>query len=396
MKKKILIVLPTLRNGGGVISGLKNMLSLLPINRFDFYVLPLGYSGANNVTLANCKILQDSFILTATDGVFDHSEHYRHKFPLWICKVIFSLLNKIKMRTKFVNYLYRQVAKKYNGYDVVIGYQEGAATQFAQYIDSPYRIAWIHCDYAKYYELHKHRSEETMYSKYNKIVCVSKYTLNNFVSIYPSLDERSTFIYNLLDIQTIQKKSLDAFEDISFNKDITNIVSIGRINPVKQFHLIPQVISQVLENGVTNFRWILIGGVDSRALEQINKEVERYGITEDHFKYIGPQFNPYPYIKNSDILVSTSSSEACPFVVNEARVLGVPVVSNNYPSIYEFIEDNINGKICTIDTMATTISNLIKSPKALGVLKQGMKEDRYNNETIVNQVRILFDQEIKQ
>lgn len=388
---KILIVLPTLRNGGGVISGLKNMLSLLPINCFDFYVLPLGYSGANNVDLPNCNILQDSFILTATDGVYEHSENYRQKSQLWLCKVILTLLNIIKMRTKVVNWLYKQEAKKYIGYDIVIGYQEGAATQFAQYIHTLNRIAWIHCDYAKYYERCRYCNEESMYSKYNKIVCVSKYTLSNFVSIYPNLKERSTYVYNLLDIETIQKKSLNTCEDISFDKKVVNIVSIGRINPVKQFHLIPQMISKILNDGVSNFRWILIGGVDSGALVQINEEVEKYGITEEHFKYIGPQFNPYPYIKNSDILVSTSSSEACPFVVNEARVLDVPVVSNNYPSIYEFIKDDVNGKICTIDTMATILSTLIKNEKVLGALKQKMKEERYNNEEIVAQICNILD-----
>jgi glycosyltransferase involved in cell wall biosynthesis len=229
-----------------------------------------------------------------------------------------------------------------------------------------------------------------MYSKYNNIVCVSKYTLNNFISIYPQLKERSTFVYNLLDIETIREKSLKACKDITFDYNITNIVSIGRINPVKQFHLIPQIISKILNDGVSNFRWILIGGVDSGALEQINKEVEKYGITEEHFKYIGPQFNPYPYIKNSDILVSTSSSEACPFVVNEARVLGVPVVSNNYPSIYEFIEDDVNGKICTIDKMATILSNLIKNENSLAVLKQRMKEVQYNNAKIITQINNIL------
>ena len=386
MKKKVLIVLPTLRNGGGVISGLKNMLSLLPTNLYDMHVLPLGYSGSDNVALPNCNILQDSFVLTAIDGVYEHSENYRFKTLLWICKSIFSLLNKIKLRTIVVRWLYKKVAKKYRDYDVVIGYQEGAATRFAQYIPASNRIAWIHCDYAQYYELHKHRNEESMYLKYNKIVCVSKYTLKNFVSIYPDFRERSTYIYNLLDTQAIQEKSLKACEDVTFDNNITNIVSIGRINPVKQFHLIPQIISKILNDGVSNFRWILIGGVDSGALEQIKQEIEKYGIAEEHFRYIGPQFNPYPYIKNSDILVSTSSSEACPFVVNEARVLGVPVVSNNYPSIYEFIEDDVNGKICSIDTMASILSTLIMNEKALNSLKQNMKEDKYNNEEIITQI----------
>lgn len=390
--KKILIVLPTLRNGGGVISGLKNMLSLLPKDCFDFHILPLGYSGNNNVKLENCRILENSFILTAIDGVYEHSENYKYKVFLWFAKVLLSLLNKFKFRSPLVEKLYKQVAKKYNGYDAVIAYQEGAATQFSQYIKASMKIAWIHCDYAQRFELLKHRSEENMYSQYDKIVSVSKYTMNNFVQIYPALKKRSTYIYNLLNTQTILQNATTENLNTSFNKDIVNIVSIGRIHPVKQFHLIPQIISQILSNGVTNFRWILIGGVESNALQQINQEIERYGITEEYFKYIGPQFNPYPYIKNSDILVSTSSSEACPFVVNEARVLGVPVVSNNYPSIFEFITDGINGHICSLEEMPQILIKLITHEDLLTTLKQGMKVDKYNNATIVRDICNLLNE----
>ena len=389
--KKILIVLPTLRNGGGVISGLKNMLSLLPKDCFEFHILPLGYSGNNNVKLENCKILEDSFILTAIDGVYEHSENYKHKVLLWMAKVLLTLLNKFQLRSQLVEMLYKQVAKKYNGYDAVIAYQEGATTQFTQYIKASLRIAWIHCDYAQRFKLLKHRSEEHMYSQYDKIVSVSKYTMSNFVQIYPTLKKRSTYIYNLLNTQTILQNATTENLNISFKKDIVNIVSIGRIHPVKQFHLIPQIISQILSNGVTNFRWILIGGVESNALQQIHQEIEKYGITEEYFKYIGPQFNPYPYIKNSDILVSTSSSEACPFVVNEARVLGVPVVSNNYPSIFEFITDGINGHICSLEEMPQILIKLITHKDLLTTLKQGMKVDRYNNATIVRDICNLLN-----
>ena len=62
--KKILFVTPTLRNGGGVIRGLQNMLSLLPKDRYLINVLPLGFSDADNVSLTNCHILEDNFILT--------------------------------------------------------------------------------------------------------------------------------------------------------------------------------------------------------------------------------------------------------------------------------------------------------------------------------------------
>lgn len=391
MKKKILIVLPTLRNGGGVVSGLKNMLSLLPTERFDFYVLPLGYSGYNNVELENCKILKDNFILTAINGIYKHCENYRHKNFLWFAKVILTLLNRVKLRSLVVNILYKNIAKKYNSFDIIVAYQEGPTTDFAQYINAPLRIAWMHGDYPNYYADHKFKSEERIYSKYDKIICVSKHTLKNFIKIYPNLLEKSQSIYNLLDIQSILDNASNGSCDILFNDKIVNLISIGRLSYIKQFNLIPRVISEILKRGTTNFRWILIGDGSVDDINQIYQETQKYEINEDHFKFIGAKYNPFPYIKQSDILVSTSYSEACPYVVNEARALGIPVVSNNYPSIYEFIEDRVNGRICTIDTMAQILSELISDNKELNKLKKEAKSNRYNNDAIIRDICNLFE-----
>ena len=43
------------------------------------------------------------------------------------------------------------------------------------------------------------------------------------------------------------------------------------------------------------------------------------------------------------MVVSTSVSEACPNVINEAKILHTPIVATNFGSVYEFIEDGVNG-----------------------------------------------------
>ncbi|MBO5847939.1 MAG: glycosyltransferase [Bacteroidales bacterium] len=388
---KILIVTPTLRNGGGVIRGLQNMLALLPKEKYEIDVLPMGYSDNNNVSLSNCNILDDNFILTSLTAVFDQTTNYKHRHKLIFSKVLLSFSNKLGKRAKFENWLFKYSAKKYQNYDKVIAYQEGLCTRFVQYINSPNKIAWIHCDYS---ERKKHilYSEEKIYSKFQHIICVSKFTLENFVKIYPSLSERSLHIYNILDKKYIREKAL-LTEDFSQNKNNSvQIVSIGRIDPVKQFHLIPKIISQMIKLGANNFKWILIGNIeDKNTYNHIEKELLKYNIDNNHFVFIGSKFNPYPYIKNSDILVSTSSSEACPFVVNEARVLGIPVVSNCYPSIYEFINDGKNGRICTIEEMPNVLSDIIANKEKLTLLKQETINDDYDNDTNIKKICNLLD-----
>ena len=387
--KRILFVLPTLRNGGGVIRGLQNMLPLMPKDKYRISVLPMGYSDDNIVELTNCQVLSYNFFLTAVTAIYSQTKDYKYRFLLKIAKVVLTILGKIKKRYTYENYLFSYVAQQYNGYDVVVAYEEGLCTRFVQYIDTPYRIAWIHCDYSEYRKKCL-ISEEYIYNKYRHIVCVSGYTLQKFQQIYPLLKGRSLYIHNLLDKTFIRGAAAEFLPDEFKNDNEVKIISIGRLHPVKQFHLIPIIISQILSMGVTGFKWFLIGGGDSEEYDKILSEMRRLNIRDKFFTYLGTKFNPYPYIKNSDILVSTSYSEACPFVVNEALALGVPVVSNNYPSIYEFICDGENGRICALDEMSTVLVNLIKNKSQLDKLKNNVMRRADTNETIINKIENLF------
>lgn len=388
--KRILIVTPTLRSGGGVIRGLQNMLALLPVDKFKISVLPMIFSDSNNVELPNCEILPDNFYLTAVTSIFKETKGYDKRIKLRIAKGVLSILSMVNKRTCIENWLFRHVAKEYGKYDVVVAYQEGLCTRFVQYINASYKIAWIHCDYSEYRKAYI-RDELSVYEQYQRIVCVSKYTLQRFQTIYPLLQKRTLFIHNILDKDYICNSANENVLDSKKDCGEFVIVSIGRLHQVKQFHLIPSIIDQMLTKGALNFKWLLIGGdYDSDEYKLIVSELNRLNVDGKYFSYMGSKYNPYPYIKQSDILVSTSSSEACPYVVNEARVLKVPVVSNNYPSIYEFISDGVTGRIVSMDDMPNVLAELIMDRNKLEILKKGMGKDEYNNDKIVKQICELF------
>lgn len=389
--KKILFVTQTLNYGGGVISGLRNMLAMLPADRYDISILPLQYSDIKNIPLDNCTILKNDIVLTAITSNYKHTVKYSHRNILRLIKIILTLLSKISLRNAAENFLFRCIARKYKNYDKVIAYQEGHCTLFAQYIDAPQLVAWIHCDYLQRKKSIKF-DEEHIYRKYNDIVCVSKYTLESFLNIYPSLKNKSLYIHNILNKKSICQAAKDKVEDFMEDDKTMKLISLGRIVPVKQFHLIPSIISRMLAMGANNFKWFLLGSTeDAKEYALLQDELIKYNIEDKYFSFLGSKLNPYPYIKNSDIMVSTSFSEACPYVVNEARVLGVPVVSNNYPSIYEFIENNVNGCICTIDDMAKVLSNLIINKNEYKKIKEGMCQNDYDNDTIIKKIIEVLD-----
>ena len=49
-------------------------------------------------------------------------------------------------------------------------------------------------------------------------------------------------------------------------------------------------------------------------------------------------------------------------VINEAKALRVPVISNDFPSVSESLRDGIDGIICTLEDMPETINKMINNP----------------------------------
>lgn len=387
--KKILIIVSTIRNRGGTVTGLKNMLSLLPINELYIDVLVMGYTNENNTSPLNCNILPYNLFLVAISSIYKETIGYNKRGYVKLIKILLRIFTHIKLYRSVVNCISKKVAKTLSGYDTIISYEEGMATEFSQYIKCENKIAWVHCNYKEYLKS-KNINEEPIYNKFHKIVCVSKFTRNVFTSIYPKLSDRTYYIYNPLNTEYILSASNHIYDDIPNKKDgFINIISIGRLNPVKQFDKIPLIINNILKQNINNFHWYLIGSTcNTSELNLIMRQFKLMG--EDcikHFTFLGEKANPYPYIKNCDILVSTSLSEACPYVVNEAKVLGVPVVSNNYPSIYEFINNDVNGYICTIEDMPNVIAGLANDCDTLLKLKDGVKQTNgHDNNIIINRI----------
>ena len=106
------------------------------------------------------------------------------------------------------------------------------------------------------------------------------------------------------------------------------------------------------------FKWIVIGnGVDYLKIKEKIKNLN----LDNNFLLIGEKKNVYPYIKNSNLLVSTSLSESFGFTIAEALNLGIPVLSLKYPSLVEIASQNILCENC--DEMYKKIKYMIENNK---------------------------------
>ncbi len=273
--------------------------------------------------------------------------------------------------------------EKTKQFDTVVAFIEGNATRFGTYFSAPNKVAWIHCDYNNY--LPKGKTEEKYYSQYKSIVTVSKYTSQVFAERYPALKDKVYTVYNLFDVERVKRLSLLSANDPRFLTDTFTIISVGRLHPVKRFSSIPQIASRMKDRGY-EFRWYIVGpDFDEAETRSLKENIKRFNVV-DRVCWLGGKSNPYPYFKNANLYVCTSFSEACPMVFNEARILGIPVVTTNFPSSYEFIDNGYNGVITVFDNLVDTIGNIIERSAFYEKLKEGASNFEYDNNEVLTKM----------
>lgn len=344
---KILFVIPSFQTGG-TNSSLIALLDVL--KQYDVTVFSMSQCGAFKERFASVNMINEEFSLSLWFGNF-------LEFNFWYKVLAFTIKFfkrfTVKIGVDWEKSMLKRVAhkQKFAGFDIVIGYQEGCATEFAAYIPAKKHISWIHCN-LKHSELVLNRYEHS-YNLSDAIVCVSQNGKNVFDELYPMYALKSVVIYNMINTSNIKSASLiqePMLQQIEPNDFV--IVTVGRFDYIKQFNKIPEIASS-LKMFVSNFKWFIIGDGNADIKKQIEDNIEKYQVS-GFVKLTGYKSNPYPFFRRADLYVCTSISEACPMVFLEANTLGTPVVSNDFPSAHELISHI--GSICSLDAMPKTIA----------------------------------------
>lgn len=239
-------------------------------------------------------------------------------------------------------------------YDVAIAYQQGFPTYYvAQKVKAKHKYAWVNADLQKagYREAFNRRH----YDMYDKVVPVSD-VLCDMMCKMEYVDASKLFtVYDILNPDLIRTMSQEKL-DVLTNQGNT-IVTTGRLALPKNHVLAVETAALLKQKGL-DFVWYFVGdGPERRHIERL---IERYAL-EEQVKLVGMQPNPYPYMTMADVYVQTSSFEGFGLTINEARILHKPVVSTNFPVVYNQIKDGENGLIAemTPESVAEKILMLI-------------------------------------
>lgn len=376
-KKRVLFVMPRYEIGGITIS-LYSLLSKIDPERLqvDVFARPLGaYKGK----MPNCRELPQNIWLSYP---YIGGNAFIKSFQTIVYGVRY-LLSKIHINTFPLIHWIGGKSLHSDKYDAVVCFTEGMADTVCSY-PAKKLIQWIHCDYRRHLVVNDAKIEHYAYERFDTVVCVSDYAKRVFSEIYPEFANKTIAIHNVINVEEIQAKAKDDKDlDKRFKTDTFTIVSCGRLDPVKGFNKIPALASGVKSLTEKPFRWYIIGGGFADEQSRIETEIRKYHL-EDTVILLGPKTNAYPYIAKADLYVCTSESESFPLVVNEAKALSVPIISNNFPSVYESVEEGVDGYVIPIDAIPEKIADFMVNP-----LK--VPTGRIDNNESLNAIYKLFE-----
>ena len=185
------------------------------------------------------------------------------------------------------------------------------------------------------------------YKNFDKIVCVSQDVEKSFKSIYGN-EFDTEVIYNAIDNHSIIKKADENISDYLFDEKIPTIVSVGRLSKEKRFDRLIEAHKILLDNGISN-NLLIVGEGDKRAsLEQL---IISSGV-QSTVTLAGFKSNPYPYIKNADLLVCSSDYEGFSSFVAEGLISGKAIVTTECNGMNELLGNSQYGIITECDAIA--------------------------------------------
>lgn len=175
-------------------------------------------------------------------------------------------------------------------------------------------------------------SYKYLYSKLDRLCCVSLEVKNSIMKSFLSIDEsKLRVVYNVHNFTEITEKSeelLDGSEDFLFIGKV--IIYIGRFDENKAPDRLIKSFNQLRDEGKIEreTKLLFIGEGEKSYNDYLQNLVIEFKLT-DNIVFLGYKANPYKYLKRSTILVSSSFSEGLPGVVIEALFLKIPVVATN-------------------------------------------------------------------
>lgn len=230
-------------------------------------------------------------------------------------------------------------------FDLAVAYLEGGSTYYVRdHVKAKKKVAFVHVDYSM--AGYNRRLDKNVYLDYDKIFTVSSEVADSFTKVYEELQSRTEVFNNIINKQYILDKSK---ENCGFTDDFDGVrlLTVGRLTAQKALQVSVEACNLLKKRGA-NIRWYVLGEGDQR--KKLEKLIRKKKLEKD-FILCGAVENPYTYMLNCDIIVHESRYEGKSIAIQEAQILGKPIIVSDCNGNREQVVHDIDGIMCGFDSL---------------------------------------------
>lgn len=230
-------------------------------------------------------------------------------------------------------------------FDLAVAYLEGGSTYYVRdHVKAKKKVAFVHVDYSM--AGYNRRLDKNVYLDYDKIFTVSSEVADSFTKVYEELQSRTEVFNNIINKQYILDKSK---ENYGFTDDFDGVrlLTVGRLTAQKALQVSVEACNLLKKRGA-NIRWYVLGEGDQR--KKLEKLIRKKKLEKD-FILCGAVENPYTYMLNCDIIVHESRYEGKSIAIQEAQILGKPIIVSDCNGNREQVVHDIDGIMCGFDSL---------------------------------------------
>lgn len=230
-----------------------------------------------------------------------------------------------------------------------------------------------------------------IYKLSDYVIGESKKVVDNLRIKYAIPENKLVVVHNFIDVnQKIEEHK------IRTTSAVINIISVCRLEPIKNIFAVLNVIKKLKLNGHL-VEYTIVG--DGSLLDNLrNRAIALDLIDEVHFA--GYQNNLKPFYENADLFVLNSFSEGFSNSLLEAMLMKVPSITTNVGAAQEFIKNGENGWIIERDNESSLYQSIVafinlpeSAQLAVGETAHTTVRDNFSLESHLNKLNKIYTYE---
>lgn len=253
-------------------------------------------------------------------------------------------------------------------WDVLTAFKEGEDMLLASALRAGRKTAFVQTDFGHFhwteYCFRSHEAERQCMVGFDGVAVVSRAAGRGLCAAIGDPGNLSV-VYNPINHALVEEKA--GLQSPVRPEGKTLLVAVGRLSAVKRFDMLIDICNELSADYPLEL-WIVGGGELEEELRQ--KLIrEKIGCV----RLWGQQDNPYPFISCADWLISASETESYGLSLQEALVLGVPVISCACPAIEENVSDEW-GILCGMEKeeLKAAVEGALKDADINGRLRENI------------------------